>query len=593
LFKSIQSRLVFIFVIVAVVLVMPVGLVLNNRVGRIYYREFIESIDYGFENWDVGEGSDVDKLLISMQVFGLDDYKSYTVVSLQDVEDVIWSTDQVDKDGHESQLKSELLASRNFLEAMKGARRARDPGAVAAGGETYYDCAQIVTLAPGDVILYFRYNSRAWSALTADFSNAILVSALLALLVAVVSGYLLARTITDPIKALMTSANSIADGDFDHLADVESDDEIGKLALASNTMAMSLKRYLEEITSEKNKQENILNYARDGIVAYNTRGDVILSNPAARERLGAEAARLPFDEFARLIGMGVGIGQIVASGRIANWEQVAVLGDKSLEINFAVFSDIARRPGGVIAVIHDVTEQRRLESLRREFVANVSHELRTPLTSIISYSETLLDGGIDDPETSGKFLGVIHSEATRLGRLVRELLQLSRFDNAQARWVFALTDVAALARGCVDRMQINARDKQQSLRCYVFGDVPEIWADRDKVEQVLVNVIGNALKYTPERGTISVYVGRMGQEVHVKVSDTGIGIPKQDIPRLFERFFRVDKARSREMGGTGLGLAIAHEIVSGHQGSITVNSELGKGTDVLIRLPVNEGAAIA
>jgi two-component system sensor histidine kinase VicK len=352
-------------------------------------------------------------------------------------------------------------------------------------------------------------------------------------------------------------------------------------------MARSLKENLEEITSEKNKQDNILNYSKDGILAFNMKGEVILSNPAAAEKLGHLLNDTDFDSFASYFLMDYTIKGITDKGEIDNWEIITELNEQTLEISCAVFSDILNKPGGIIVLIHDVTEQQRLENMRREFVANVSHELRTPLTSIISYSETLLDGGVEDREMSEKFIGVIHSEADRMARLVKELLQLSRFDNSQVRWNFADVDVGAVIRICTDRMQITAGEKRQSLRCYVFGEVPQIWGDRDKLEQVAVNIISNAIKYTPEGGNISVYVSRMSSEVHIKVSDTGIGVPAEDIPRLTERFFRVDKARSRDMGGTGLGLSIAKEIVEGHQGKLIINSELGKGTDVIIKLPIN------
>ena len=593
MFRSIQWRLVSIFIFVAVALVMPVGLVLNNRVEAIYYERFIDGIESGFRTWQVNEESDLNFMLLylrdemnSLYLFNLDEYKSYSIIDQSDINKVVHSSDALFS-ANKSKFLSEIMLSKNLISVLNDMPEGRSSEIVRIDGTRYYDYARSVHLIDGDYILYFRYNSTAWSTLTTAFSNAILISIMLSIVIATVFGYLLARTITNPIKRLVTGANSIAGGKLDQIIEVKSDDEIGNLTQAFNQMAKALKENLEEITSEKNKQENILNYSKDGIIAYSMKGEVILVNPAAYECLGESVAKMPFDDFSKLFSMEKTLAGIIALGEINNWEITAEYEEKTLEIFCSTFSDITNKPGGIIAVIHDVTEQHKLESLRREFVANVSHELRTPLTSIISYSETLLDGGIDDREISMKFLDVIHSEADRMARLVKELLQLSRFDNNQARWVFASIDVATIAKNCVDRLQITAREKNQSMSCYVFGGVPLIWADKDKLEQVFVNIIGNAIKYTPDNGTISVYISRMANEVHIKVSDTGIGVPEKDIPRLCERFFRVDKARSREMGGTGLGLAIANEIVDGHQGAIRIHSELGKGTDVLIKLPIN------
>jgi two-component system sensor histidine kinase VicK len=263
------------------------------------------------------------------------------------------------------------------------------------------------------------------------------------------------------------------------------------------------------------------------------------------------------------------------------------VGDKSIKVYFAVFTGETRKPEGVIAVLQDITEQQRLEEMRKEFVANVSHELRTPLTSIKSYSETLLDGALDDRETAEQFLAVINTEADRMTRLIRDLLQLSRLDNQQTQWNFEKMSLVELIKNTVERMKIEVDSRRQNIECFVVNEVPEIEGDYGRLEQVAFNIIGNAVKYTPEGGNITVYVGRMRNGVYFKVADTGIGIPEENIDRIFERFYRVDKARSREMGGTGLGLSIAKEIVEAHNGTINIKSKVGVGTEVTVRLPVS------
>ena len=595
MFKSIQWRLVIIFFIVAIVLILPVGLVLNNRVEAIYYDRFVEGVESGFRNWHVTESAyDLNGMLQYLRddmnatfLFSLDEYKTYTIIDKSDVNSIAHSSDGL-YNANKSKFLSEILGSKNLISVLGGAPEGKENVIIRTDGERYYDYARLVRLSDGDFIIYFRYNSAAWSPLIDAFSDAIRLAIALALFISTISGYLLARTITNPIKTLMQSADRIANGDLDQAVVAKSDDEIGRLTDASNRMAKALKANLEEITSEKNKQENILNYSQDGIISYNMKGEVILSNPAATGKLGRELANAPFDQFASRLGMsGRSVSGIVESGELSSWESTVEHNELALAIYCSVFSDIANKPGGIITVIHDVTEQHKLENLRREFVANVSHELRTPLTSILSYSESLLDGGLGDAETAERFLGVIHSEADRMASLVSELLQLSRFDSNMVRWSFNRIGVVPLIKSCIERLQISADEKSQNLSYYVFGPTPEIWADRDKLTQVFINVIGNAIKYTPEGGSVTVYISKMSGEVHIKVSDTGIGVPPEDIPRLTERFFRVDKARSREMGGTGLGLSIANEIIGAHQGTLTIFSALGKGTDVLIRLPID------
>ena len=570
---------------------MPVGLVLNNRVEALYYDRFIDSLESGFRNWQINNDSGLADMIDylnenSLYLFNIDEYKSYTVVSnTNGVVDIAHSSDKLFI-SNKNRLLSEIMNSQNLISALNGTDIGKSSRIISMGNKSYYDYSRYVSLLDGGYILYFRYDRDAWKPLTDSFSNSILMAIMVAIVISTILGYMMSKTITNPIKKLMSGANSIAQGNLDMVIETRSKDEIGKLTMTFNKMAQSLKENVEEITSEKIKQENILNHSKDGIIAFNMSGEVILSNQAAADKLGDLFENMNFDAFSSHFCMDETIKDIHDRGKLTHWELITELNEQALLISCAVFSDISNKPGGVMVLIHDVTEQQKLENLRREFVANVSHELRTPLTSIISYSETLLDGAIEDIETATDFIGVIHSEADRMARLVKELLQLSRFDNDQVKWEFAEVDVALAVKKCVDRMQITANEKKQRLTCNVFGNVPLIWADRDKLDQVVINIISNALKYTGRGGSISVYISRMSKEVHIKVSDTGIGIPAEDIPRLCDRFFRVDKARSRDMGGTGLGLSIAKEIVDGHHGDMVIRSIVGKGTDVLIKLPI-------
>ncbi len=245
--------------------------------------------------------------------------------------------------------------------------------------------------------------------------------------------------------------------------------------------------------------------------------------------------------------------------------------------------------GGAIVVIHDVTEQRKSEQLRREFVANVSHELRTPLTNVKSYAETIAGTGDLPPELERQFLGVIISEADRMTRIVQDLLTLSKFDYGKMEMNISRFSFAATVRDVCEAEAIDARNHGHELTVAVPEGLPEVNGDRERIEQVLMNVISNAIKYTPDGGHIRVRAGARGQKVWACVEDNGIGIPEKDLPQLFERFYRVDKARSRESGGTGLGLSIAREILNQHKGDIRIESVYGEGTTVTVTLPTADG----
>ena len=239
---------------------------------------------------------------------------------------------------------------------------------------------------------------------------------------------------------------------------------------------------------------------------------------------------------------------------------------------------------GIIAVVQDITEHVKLDDMRKEFVADVSHELKTPITSIIGYADTLQDGDYDK-ETQQRFLSVISSEGRRMADLVSDLLTLSRYDTNRMTRELTIFDLGEVAKKCQEKLAIEIEKKKQNVECYVTADVPPIEADKNGIERVILNVLSNAVKYTQEEGNIKIYVGFVYNDAYIKVIDNGIGIPKDDLSRVFERFYRVDKARSREMGGTGLGLSIAKEIIEQNNGSIDIKSELGKGTEVVIRIP--------
>ena len=587
--KSLQWRLVIFFCLIIFCLIVPIGLYLNGRIESKYYDDFKWRIEKGFEDWSIATDDDsptAEELKIALQnsesVFQLNlENRSYTIYDTIAGEIYFTNDNEFINSTRELALNS-LLGSDNFVRALAG-KEDNKRILESSGGSSFFDYAKPV----GENIIYFRYYRDDWASITRYFNNIIYTSFLIGLIIALIAGYFLSRTITSPLAKLMQKAQNIAKGDFDQELEVKSGDEIGRLTETFNYMARNLKDNLAEISSEKSKMETILNYMTDGIIAFNLKGEVIHINPASMRILGADGLS-NFSDYRTRFGFEYSLEDVLYLQSNQTAEMSINVGSKTIKVYFAVFTDEVKKPEGVIAVLQDITEQQRLENMRKEFVANVSHELRTPLTSIKSYSETLLDGALEDRETAEHFLTVINSEADRMTRLIRDLLQLSRLDYQQTKWNFEKMSLVELVRNVADRMKIEADSRRQTIECFELNEIPEIEGDYGRLEQVAFNIIGNAVKYTPEGGKITVYIGKIYNDVYFKVADTGIGIPEEDIDRIFERFYRVDKARSREMGGTGLGLSIAKEIVEAHKGSINISSKVGVGTEVTVRLPVRQ-----
>lgn len=606
LLRSLQWKLVYIFISMCVILVCVVYVVINSRLETIYYQNFVKDMNDGFSDWKELRGipeSNEDIIAFfkdkhdDVTYFRTNSDISLTLIDISIIKKnndlergILYSSDEDYKNNPET-FRDELFTSstRNLypMWATGKITRAVEYKDIikTVSGKQYFEYI-IQPTERENLIFYFTYDKEAWEQILQSFNNLIFTSAVIAVFLSVLLGYLLSKTITSPIISVMHKAEKIAEGEFDEQLAVKSEDEIGNLTKTFNYMANELKNTLSEISSEKNKVVTILNYMADGVLAYDLKGNVIHINPAARRYLGDDIAERSFQDFAGSVGLDIQIENIVYLEEASVKEFDTVINDLFIKVYFAVFTDTKSRPEGFIVVLHDVTEEQKLDNMRREFVANVSHELRTPITSIKSYSETLLDGAVDDRETTEHFLNVINTEADRMTRLVKDLLQLSRLDNQQVSWNMGEVPIKDLVRDIVDRMRLQAEHKHQRLESYVIGVIPNIMGDKDRLEQVFVNLISNALKYTPENGEITVYIGRIYNDVYVKVADNGIGIPADSLPRVFERFYRVDKARSRDMGGTGLGLSIAKEIIQAHGGTISISSEEKKGTEITVRLAV-------
>ncbi|SDD85876.1 two-component system, OmpR family, sensor histidine kinase VicK [Paenibacillus sp. UNCCL117] len=419
---------------------------------------------------------------------------------------------------------------------------------------------------------------------------------LIALAMTAVLGVMLSATITNPIKALTKQAGAVAEGRFDEKVRIMGQDELGQLGQTFNFMMERLHEALTLNEEEKERLASILANMNDGLIASDDNGRVMVINRRAKQLLKVNEDTTLGMPLAELLGITPDIVRQLE----ASEDHTALLqffheeeDPLFIRVTYTAIQSKGRGAAGTIAVLQDVTGQEKLEQSRREFVANVSHELRTPLTTIKSYLEALEDGALEDPQLAGKFVGVAHNETERMIRLVNDLLQLSRLDSRRVTIAKEKTDVTEMLEEVADRFSFQLEQRSIAINVDVEPGVRSILLDRDRIDQVLDNLVSNAIKYTPEGGHISIHAscpdaGRL----EVSVKDDGIGIPRKDLSRIFERFYRVDKARSRSMGGTGLGLSIAREIVKAHGGTIQLDSEYGLGTKVTFTLPYHQEEAV-
>ncbi|WP_286883808.1 cell wall metabolism sensor histidine kinase WalK [Aneurinibacillus sp. UBA3580] len=412
----------------------------------------------------------------------------------------------------------------------------------------------------------------------------------LALLLTAALGIVLARTITTPVKEITRQATAMANGDFNGRVRIYSEDEIGQLGETFNLLTRKLKQALSQTEAEKEKLSSILANMTDGVIAADGDRNIILVNKPAERILGVSYKTV----------LGKNLYEVLAVPNEEEWDSLfekngSLLMDMNVEgeerlirFSFTVLkSREEEKNSGIIAVMQDVTEQEALEKERKEFVANVSHELRTPLTTLKSYLEALEEGVVDDRELSRRFLRVLLNETDRMTRLVTDLLQLSRYDAGQYALDLQPVNVRELLHHVTERFALRSQQENIALSLDVpESGLPRVKADRDNIIQVLDNLISNAMKYSSENTTVVIQAHEEENVVRIEIIDEGIGIRRRDLDRIFERFYRVDKARSRSMGGTGLGLSIARQIVLAHGGTIEIDSEWGKGTRVSFTLPI-------
>ncbi len=420
-----------------------------------------------------------------------------------------------------------------------------------------------------------------------------------AFLVAVGLSILLARSLTKPLSDMAAAARRLADGDAAARIQITSRDEAGLLGETLNHMADELRAKIEEVSEDRSQLLAMLTSMVEGVMVLDYRGRVLQVNPALERMFNVTRAEARGRKFSDVFGHPqlALLVSTVLSTRVGQEDEI-LLGPsgRCLHIEASVAGGEQENEACAVLVFHDITELRRLEKIRKDFVANVSHELRTPLTSIKGYVEALLDGGKDDQDTSAKFLDIILKQSDRLNLILEDLLQLSKIESGQVLLRHEPLQIEVIVERTMAMMRPLAGKKGHRLVVDVPSGLPLVNGDEERLGQVLSNLLDNAIKYTPEGGSITVAArhvvsggpsaGGKSESLEISVADTGIGIPESDRPRVFERFYRVDKARSREMGGTGLGLAIVRHIVEGHGGQVWVEGNRPCGSRFVVRLPV-------
>ena len=417
-----------------------------------------------------------------------------------------------------------------------------------------------------------------------------LLGAAVALVVALGIGLFVARRVTRPVVEMEAIARRMSEGDFRARAPTRSPDEIGRLGRALNVMSASLRGKIEDLEHERARISAMLDGMVEGVIAVDARDHIVAMNEPARALFAVGTGRgegKPLLEAIRNADLHALLGEVrrADTHAVARREfRVPGAPPRTVQAN-AVPVDLGGGEVGVVMVLHDVTELRRLETVRTEFVANVSHELRTPLTAIHGYLETLLGGALDEPEHARRFLEIVFRHTERLGRLLDDLRDLSDIELGRVHLQLGPVAVEDVVESVLAIMRPRAETRGVTLTSALPSDLPEVIADHDRLEQILINLVDNAVKYTEAGGRVTVSARRAGAVVEVAVVDTGVGIPPADLPRITERFYRVDRARSRELGGTGLGLAIVKHLVIAHGGELTIESEPGRGTTVRVSLP--------
>ena len=607
MYRSLYFKIILILIIFIATVMAVVGTILLNGVSVYFANEFRSQMEESF-----AEGSELYGYLTDAAVRGdgaaamvvmLDAYSGHLGLDANRSAAILDENGTILASSDTSSMfvvGETVYLTPNILSVMNGGVGAEQR----AGAQSFDFCIRIAS-ENESYLIYVRDSKEEMQNLNWMLFSIILQALLFGSLFAILLSFFLAKTITAPIQSLTRGAQQIAAGEFEQEIDVHSRDEIGTLTDTFNHMKSVLKNTIDQVSGEQKKLETVFYYLKDAVTAFRDDGYIMHQNTTARDLFaplianagvdGEEAADIPLtltwllrlcgiedsDEFrAALADEGYVIPEIALAERIF---------DVSLG-NFRYMENNENHTG-IIAVIHDVTGRYELDRSRREFVANVSHELRTPLTSIKGAAETVLRYPDMPPDMRESFLSMAVEESDRMTRIVGDLLVLSRLDNKRTKWEISTFSVDAVLHHLCEVVKNDIAEHRHTLSVKLEDDLPQLTADKDRVEQVLLNILTNAIKYTPDGGRILLRAASNHSFVAISVRDNGIGVPKEDQPHLFERFYRVEKSRTTGAGGTGLGLAIAKELVEAHGGQIKLVSAVGQGTEITVILPIRSPLA--
>lgn len=591
-FQSIHLKLVLIYVLLILVAMQIIGVYFNNQLeDRLIenfqksLRERINLLAYNIEEEMIKEREEDGPTLEEDIRSILFDFSAVDIseVRVIDSRSKIIGTSAPENQGIVGKRSTERLIKRTLVLGSEEHRLQIDPK---TKSRLWVLSAPIES--KGEVIgaIYLIAKIESVFKQMREINNIFASGTAIALGITAILGIILAQTITRPMSDMRRQALAMAKGNFSRKVKVYGYDEIGQLAITFNNLTKKLQDAQATTEGERRKLSSVLSYMTDGVIATDRRGRVILINDPAAKMLNVSRETVLSQPIVTLLGLE----DEYTFEDLLN-EQESVILDYStknepyiLRANFSVIQKETGFVNGLITVLHDITEQEKIEEERREFVANVSHELRTPLTTMRSYLEALADGAWKDESIAPNFLNVVQNETERMIRLVNDLLQLSKMDSKDYRLSKDWVNFSVFFNHIIDRFEMakqqNITFKRQIPKEPIFVEI-----DEDKITQVLYNIISNAMKYSPEGGQITFTLKELENTIEVSIKDEGVGIPKDKLDKIFDRFYRVDKARSRNLGGTGLGLAIAKEMVTAHKGRIWATSVEGKGTTIYFTLP--------
>lgn len=587
MYRGLYFKIILILVVFILIVMSVVGAVLISSVFNFYNNEFLDCMKQNFDtdgqlrlyledalgDGDAASTANQQKNILASYSsrLGIDDYRSYYILD----ESGAFLAGS-DADG------GSIALTPNLISAMNGSL-----GNAKSNGLDFADFAVPLTNGENACIIYIRDTQEELQEVTWMLFSIILQALLIGLLIAFILSFFLARAISMPLSKLTVGVQRVAEGNFTEKIRVQSNDEIGVLTENFNYMSRMISENLDEINGEREKLETVLSCLKDAVITFGDDGKPLQINDAAKKLFSKEDLKgLSLDYMFSLLNYDKNDIDIDISDTAD--VPAVTYNDRVYELYFGNirYRDVEKMREGIILVIHDVTQSYALDRSRREFVANASHELRTPLTTIRMVIESLAgDESIASNELSRSFLSMAETESARMEALIKNLLTLSQLDSKTAQFNMRPINITESVETIAKTLSYTAEKKQQTLTFDGVYDPLTVYGDKIRVEQIIINIVSNAMKYTGEGGRIELSLRDAGKNVEIAVSDNGVGIPKDDLPRLFERFYRVEKARNSDKGGTGLGLAIAKEFAAAHGGDITVESEVGVGTTFTIILP--------